>query len=514
MGHYGDGIYLTKAHMFYILPPVQSSDSPHLRAVMKVACLFITHLRAKVEMRRHPDLKNIPAVIVERSGGRALMVDSTPFANGVSLGITLEEAFSIQPTALVIEADEPHYRRVFAQVLASLQGISDRVEGSELGTAYVRLDGLERMYGGEARLVNALLNAVPQDLAPRAGVAGAKFPAFVAAMVSDQSRATRVSVDAASFLAPHPVDLLPVSADLKVALHRFGLHVLGDVASMTETSLVDRFGAEGRRAWHLSRGMDDSPVIPLAHVETVIERTSLPFSSASMELLITVVDTLLARAFSRPSMRGRYVGKVLLECALEGGPTWAREIPFKGGVGNRKRALSIIRPRLEEEHPSGPVEDMTLTLDDLTGESGTQLGLLPEVRESNKRQLVEVDRELRARTGGSPALYRVVGVAPWHPAPEMRALRVPVDSSARDEVRFLSSPVPVVVREGRDRQPQAVRLGSRWREVSSIEEQWGFDLWWMSRPMTRTYYRVRGEDGVEVTLFRDDRGGCWYRQGS
>ena len=366
---------------------------------MKVACLLITHLRTKVEMRRHPDLKSTPAVIVERSGGRAQVVDATPSANGVFPGITLQEALSIRPETLVLEADEPHYRRVFAQVLASLQGISDRVEGSELGTAYIRMDGLERMYGGEARLVNALLNAVPQDLNPRAGVAEAKFPAFVAAMLSDQSRATRVSADAASFLAPHPVDLLPVSADLKVALHRFGLHVLGDVASMTETSLVDRFGGEGRRAWRLSRGMDDSPVIPLVHVETVVERISLPFSSASLELLITVVDTLLARAFSRPSMRGRYAGKVFLECALDRGPTWAREITFKGGVGNRKRALSIIKARLEEDHPSGPVEDMTLTLDDLAGESGTQLGLLLEARESDRRRLVEVDRELRARTG-------------------------------------------------------------------------------------------------------------------
>ena len=500
--------------MFYIIPTVQSSDSPHLRAAMKVACLLITHLRAKVEMRHHPDLKNIAAIIVASSRGRSLVVDATLSASGVSPGITLEEALSIRPEALVIKADESYYRRVFAQTLASLQGISDRVEGSELGTAYIRMDGLERLYGGEARLVNALLNAVPQDLAPRAGVAEAKFPAFVAATVSDPLRATRVPIDAVSFLAPHPVDLLPVPADLKVALHRFGLHTLGDVGSMTETSLVDRFGGEGRIAWHLSRGMDDSHVIPMAHAETIVEHTSLPFSSASLELLITVVDTLLARAFSRPSMRGRYAGKVLLECALDGGPTWAREITFKGGVGNRSRVLSIIKARLEEEHPSGPVEDVTLTLDDVTGESGTQLGLLPDARESGRRRLVEVDRELRARTGGSPALYRVVGVAPWHPAPEMRALRVPVDSSARDEVRSMSSPVPVVVREGRDRQPKAVRLGNRWREVSRIEEQWGFDLWWMSRPMTRTYYRVRGEDGVEVTLFRDDRGGCWYRQGS
>ena len=465
-------------------------------------------------MRRHPDLRNNPAIIMERSGGRSLVVDATPFTSGVLPGMNQEEALSIRPEALVLEADESHYRKVFSQVLTSLQGISDRVEGSELGTAYIRLDGLERMYGGEARLVNALLNAVPQGLAPRVGVAETKFPAFVAAKTSDPLRATQVPIDAVSFLAPHPVDLLPVPADLRAALHRFGLHTLGDVGSMTETSLVDRFGGEGRRAWRLSRGMDDSPVVPLAHVETVVERTSLPFSSASLELLITVVDTLLARVFSRPSMRGRYAGKVLLECTLEAGPTWVRDITFKGGVGNRKRALSIIRPRLEEEHPSGPVEDVTLTLDGLTGESGTQMGLLPEARESDRRRLVEVDRALRARTGGSPALYRVVGIAPWHPAPEMRALRVPVDSSARDEVRSLSSPVPIVVRERQDHRPEAICLGNRWRRVACIEEQWGFDLWWMSRPMTRTYYRVRGEDGVEVTLFRDDRGGCWYRQGS
>ena len=217
------------------------------------------------------------------------------------------------------------------------------MEGSELGTAYVRLDGLEHLYGGEARLVNALLNSVPQGLAPRAGVAEAKFPAFVAAKTSGPLRATRVPIDAASFLATHPVDLLLVPADLKVALHRFGLHTLGDMALMTESALVGRFGAEGRRAWRLSCGLDDSPVVPLAHVETVVERTFLPFSSASLELLITVVDTLLARAFSRPSMRGRYASKVLLECALDGDPPWAREITFKGGVGNRKRALSIIK---------------------------------------------------------------------------------------------------------------------------------------------------------------------------
>ena len=43
-----------------------------------------------------------------------------------------------------------------------------------MGTAYVRLDGLEDLYGGEARLVTALLNSVPQALHPRVGVGDAK----------------------------------------------------------------------------------------------------------------------------------------------------------------------------------------------------------------------------------------------------------------------------------------------------------------------------------------------------
>ena len=196
---------------------------------MKVACLLITHLRAKVEMRppsRHQEHPRGHRGALGRKVPR--VVDATPSASGVAPGITLEEALSIRPEALVLESDEPHYRRVFAQVLAYLQGISDRVEGSALGTAYVRLDGLERLYGGEARLINALLNAVPQDLAPRASVAEAKFPAFVAAKTSGPLRATRVPIDAVSFLATHPVDLLPVPDDLRIALHRFGLHTMGE----------------------------------------------------------------------------------------------------------------------------------------------------------------------------------------------------------------------------------------------------------------------------------------------
>ena len=94
----------------------------------------------------------------------------------------------------------------------------------------------------------------------------------------------------------------------------------------------------------------------------------------------------------------------------------------------------------------------------------------------------------------------------------MRALRVPIDPSGRQDIGSLSAPVAVAVREGPDRRPAAVRLGGHWRRVDDVEDTWSFDLWWMPRPLARTYHRIRVEDGSQLTLFRDRDEPRWYRQ--
>ena len=486
----------------------------------------------------------------------------------------------------MLDADEPHYRRVFRQVLTALQGISDRVEDAgpglnslTLGVAYVALDGLESMYGGEERLVLALLNSVPRYLAPRAGIGQGKFPAMVAARSSDspslfacemgfQVRARKVPPDAAAFLSPRPVALLPVSENTISALHRFGLHTLGQVAAMDVDRLVDQFGRDGKWIWELANGRDDRALVPLEYEETVTEETSLPFSSTSLEMLLVASDTLLRRAYARPVMRGRYAARASLECPVFGSAPWERTVNFQESVGRWERAAFIVRSRLEAEPPEVPVDGLSVTLSGFTGESGLQIGLLPDVREDRRGRIMEAERRLQTRQafvgrGGSralrgngdaskargsgsfptattereraawwpctaeedgnvgpvkhPALYRVVEVAPWHPAPEMRAVQTPLDPLG-GELRPLLSPEPVMVREDRNGLPEAIRqgIGSKkdgWRQVARIEDCWTFDLWWLPKPLTRTYYRVERENGGQVTLFRDQRDGCWYQQG-
>ena len=479
---------------------------------MRVACVLVTHLRAKVEMQRQPHLKDRAALVVDRSKGRPMVVDHFPAANEVAPGMALEQALSRNADSPVLESDEAAYRRVFHRIVLSLQEVSDRVEDAGLGTAYVRLDGLEALYGGEDPLVTALLNAVPRDLKPRSGVGDAKFPAFIAARISPALGATWVPPDASGFLAPCPVDLLPVPAAVVTEMRRFGLHTLGDVAAMKRESLADRFGGAGARAWELSMGWDDALFVPMKHEESVVEHAALPFASASLELLLAGVDTLLKRAYARPRMRGRYAGGAYLECVLYQAQPWEKQVNFKQPAGDWQRASRIIRGQMEADHPRGPVEEVTLSLSNITGESGVQLGLLPDAKHDREGRLAEAERQLQARTGGRPALYRVVEVAPWHPAPEMRAVQVPIDPSGAGGMKPLSTASPVTVREGPGRQPAAVRLGEWWHRVARIEDLWCFDLWWMPRPMTRTYYRVGWEDGGEVTLFLDQREDRWFRQ--
>ncbi|MCY3911335.1 MAG: hypothetical protein OXF99_07455, partial [bacterium] len=273
-----------------------------------------------------------------------------------------------------------------------------------------------------------------------------------------------------------------------------------------------RFGLEGVRAWSLCNGIDDTPVMPLAFEEPVVERTLLSFHSSSIEGLLVAVDTLLQRAFIRPDVRGRHAGAVHLLCAAPGWPMWERNVSFKQPVSTWERASELVRNRLEADPPRRPVEDVTLTLSDFTGESVAQLTLLKDARRDRLGQLVEADRRLRPLMGGNHALYRIAGVAPWHPVPEMRYLQTPIDPSAQDTIRPLLTPTPVDVRENADGEPRSLRAGRCWREVARIDDRWTFDLWWLPKPVARSYYRVDPGDGRLITLFRDCVDSRWYRQ--
>ena len=129
-----------------------------------------------------------------------------------------------------------------------------------------------------------------------------------------------------------------------------------------------------------------------------------------------------------------------LACLLHGAPPWEKAFHLRQSVGRREAASRLIRRQLEDDHPEAPVEELLLELSGLGEGAGEQASLFPDVREGRERRLAEVERQLRGeRLGGGPALYRMESIAPWHPAPEMRVLQVPLDPSGGDTIRLTLS---------------------------------------------------------------------------
>ena len=390
-----------------------------------IACLLVTHLPVKAELIRRPDLRGKPVVITESYGSKQLVLDSSGRARGVTAGMSLQEAMSRCKDAVLLQADTSHYQAVFDGLISALESRSPLVERGELGRAYVDLCGLEAMYGGEARLIATLLQAVPHQFNPRIGVAEGKFPAYVAAVTSGGGRATKVPDNVAGFLQGFPVDLLPLSWDGKTRLHRFDLHTLGQLASLPVGAVQAQLKAEERRAWELANGIDHSPLLPYRREEVIDEFLTFPSPTVTRDAVLTAIETLLGRAFARPEIRGRYVRTASIESQILRHPPWSRRFAFKNAVGNKGKALFILKGRLEAVELPGPLEDMRLTLAGFTGESGIQASLFSDVRK--KEQLREMMRQLEALLGCRPPIYQMRGVEQWSRIPERRQALVPFD---------------------------------------------------------------------------------------
>ena len=392
---------------------------------MRVACVLITHLPMKAERRRHTGLRGRPAIVTESSGSRQVVLDASPEVVGVMAGMPLQEALSRCKGAVLLQADRPYYHSVFDRVIECLRQRSPQVERAELGCAYVGLDGLEAMYGGETRLITALMQAVPHGLDPRIGVAEGKFPAYVAAAASGGGQAKRAPDDVAGFLKDLSVDLLPISWDNKERLHGFGLHTMGQVASLSAGSVQAQFGPEGKVAWELSNGVDRGPLTPYKPEEAVSEFLTFPSPATTIQAIVPAIELLLGRAFARPALRGKHVRTAHMESGVLNKPPWTKRFAFKEAINSKDRALSALRASLETVEMPGALEDMRLTLSGITGESGIQSGLFADIR--RQEQLRETMRQLEARLGVKPPIYRVRDVEPWSRIPERRQALVQFD---------------------------------------------------------------------------------------
>jgi DNA polymerase-4/protein ImuB len=329
----------------------------------------------------------------------------------------LNEALSRQSGVALMEPDMPHYRLAFGRILKALEERCPDVEDDGLGRAYIGIWGLEKLYGDDAHVVRVLANAV-RGFDLRIGIGENKWLSYVAAAGSEHGRGRKVTGEPGRFMSRFPVDILPVPYESVQRMHSFGLHRMGDVAALPKSALQAQFGPEGTRIWELSNGMDGRPLVSRQPVEVVSEYLTFPDATANLSAILPAIESLLARAYTRPEMSRRFAREAALEAQVFRRSPWVLRVAFKEPAGSKNHALFAIKVKLDGVALPGPLEDLRLTLSGLTGEAGRQESMWSEVRRSE--QLKVAVRQLHARLGESPPIYQVREMEPWSRIPERR----------------------------------------------------------------------------------------------
>jgi len=383
---------------------------------------MLPHFPWRCEVSRQPSLCGRPAVITRTSGSQKLVLDYSPELDGMQRDMPLQSALSRHGEAELLAADMPHYRTAFCSLLDALEDVSPLVEGSGLECAYLGVDGLQLIYPDDDAIIDATFRVVPDVFAPQAGIAGNKFLAYLAARRCPPGGRQVLAGDVGDFLRDLSCDVLPVSMKSREKLERFGLHTLGQVASLPVGPLLSQFGAEGSRIHSLSCGCDDTPLYPRMMEKAIEESITLSSVTVSLESILVALEKLLGGVFARIIRAGLGIRGLTVWTQTWNAEQWERLIRFKEPAMDVRTVITRVRRVMEEYPQPGPVEQVGLNIDRLGFPGGRQNSLFREVR--SQAHLMEDIRQLELRLG-NPQVYRVKEVEPWSRIPERRYVLAP-----------------------------------------------------------------------------------------
>ena len=226
------------------------------------------------------------------------------------------------------------------------------------------------------------------------------------------------------FLAPLPLELVPMESRRRAELHELGVKRVGQLAGLPGAAVAERLGPDGRRAWGLARGGKAARVRGRRPPAEIVEALEFPEAVGNELTLRRAFGALLETVLARPERADRFVRKLALSARLVGGGSWRRSVTLRDATTEPGRLKAALGPKLAEL--PAPVLELRLEFVELTEHDGRQLELLPAAGGELNTRLREGLRQVRASTG-SGSVNQVVEVAPWSRIPEARALFVPRD---------------------------------------------------------------------------------------
>jgi hypothetical protein len=346
----------------------------------------------------------------------------------------LGSAHRLAPEATFLDAEPEADRADVEAAFERLAGFSPAVAGTSepadvaFGLLEAQIDGLEGLWGPEPVLAERVGQALDSLLAglPRAGIAGTRFAATVAALAAEPGMLVSVPPGAeAAFLEPLPASLLSPDAEVRAGLRRFGLRRIGQVAELATSALVARFGEEGARIGARSRGEEVEPFRPRRTPERLVLGLPIEPAVAELEAIRFVLRRLAVALGASLAARGLAAERGRLRLALDLAfapagtpPELVVESRFPEPTADAEAVERLLLAKLERNPPSAAVARLELELSGASPAAGQQLPLFVPQAVHGARLAWQLAR--LAVTYGDDRIRRVEVLDPEAPLPERR----------------------------------------------------------------------------------------------
>lgn len=268
-----------------------------------------------VELRNRPELRGRPVWVGGSTRGVVLSASYEARAHGVEGGMSSTRARRLCPDAVAIPPDYDAYETVSEGVFAIFDTVTPHVEGVSLDEAFLDITGARRRLGSPreiAELVRALV-ADEQGVPCSVGIAPTKL---IAKMASNRAKPNGVFEvnpgEVIGFLHPLAVERVwGVGEATATALHRLGLHTVGDIANTPKSTMQRALGPHaGGELWELAWGIDGRRVIAAPKEHSVGSQETFDRDTDDADIIATELLRVSARVASR--MRAaRYVGRTV-----------------------------------------------------------------------------------------------------------------------------------------------------------------------------------------------------------
>ncbi len=225
---------------------------------------------ASVEMRRRPELRDVPMWVGGAERGVVLSANYPARTFGVRGGMSSTQARRLCPTAVSLPPDFDTYGEISAAVVAIFETFTAQVESASIDEAYLDLTGAVHTDGqgdGSAAAIGERLRAMvadEQQITCSVGIGPNKLIAKMASNAAKPDGLLEVPPEAViGFLHPQPVEhLIGVGDSTAASLHRFGITTIAELAYLPRTTLQRAFGPHaGALLSELAWGRDSSRVV-------------------------------------------------------------------------------------------------------------------------------------------------------------------------------------------------------------------------------------------------------------